>query len=102
MLISSSDPEPKVVEQYDFTLRGGIVFPITIDPSAGDTIDFQDAQVRAWKAPRVGQNDPTVGLPGEEIVIYRQWLLAYQHRSVEVVPAYHEFTPSFDRKQTIQ
>ena len=103
MIITSSDPTPKTVEHYDFTFRGGIVFPVTITHADGDSIVFGETVITAIKAPRVSQNDPTISLPGEEIILYREHLLAYQHRTVQVVPVFQEFVPSFDfSKTTIQ
>lgn len=72
----------KVLDDYDFTFTGGMVMPITVDIEAGDTINFgrSDGTITIRLAQKPMLSDPEKLLPAEDISIYKQHLVAFQHR----------------------
>lgn len=87
MLITINDMEPKVVDDYDILFITDRVWPITIDPSAGDTIELDHPDcIRVFLAERSSPGDPNAKIPSETQYIYRTNILLIQHRRREVIP----------------
>lgn len=75
----------KLVDEYDFIFSSGMIMPLTIDKSQGDSIDFVEEGVVVKLTPKPSLSDPDVMLPGEEVTLFSKHLLAIQHRRREVV-----------------
>lgn len=76
----------KTVTDYEFIFEGGIVMPVTLDPSTGDTIEWGDQIIFINLAPKPTIADPTKFIPREEVTIYRTKLLSTQKKSREILP----------------
>lgn len=74
-----------VVDDYDFTFLNGMVMPVTVNETVGDTIHFDSAEVRIDLSSKPSINDPAYMLPAENIVIYTKHLVTWQHRIRKVV-----------------
>ena len=84
MEINSPDPR-KIVDDYDFVFTSGMLMPLTIDVSVGDTIVFGDSQVMVRLVAKPSMNDPDKLLSAEDIVIYTTHLASVQHREREMI-----------------
>lgn len=85
MYITESDPKVKLVDDLDFTFSNGLVMPVTIDKSAGDTVEWDthaDAIVIHLSAKPA--QDGESSLPAEDITIFKKNILLIQHRVREV------------------
>jgi hypothetical protein len=88
MIVNS--PEIKhVVDDYEVVLTTGMVFPLTIDRAAGDTIQLEDTRIVVKLAAKPSLNDPAKVLPEEDVTVFMSHVVAIQHRLREVV----ELTP---------
>lgn len=75
----------KFVDEYDFVFSSGMIMPMTIDKSLGDTIDFVEEGVVVKLTPKPSISDPDIMLPGEDVTLFSKHLLAIQHRRREVL-----------------
>jgi len=100
MIISSVVSPEKVYDCYDFTFVGGVVIPVTLDLSAGDTIDFGTDRVAIVVQERPSLNDPEKLLPAEDLILERRNMLGYTHRVQKVAEVSAEEKAEWDR--TIQ
>lgn len=104
MFITESEPKVKTVDDLDFTFSNGLVMPITLDESAGDTVDWdthKDAIIIHLSAKP--SMDGETKLPAEDITVFRTNILLIQHRVREIT----ELTTSqkqemIDWKKTLQ
>lgn len=79
-------PEPrKLVTDYDIVFDSGMMMPITIDPSQGDSIDFGDLVIVANLAAKPSLNDPTKTLGAEVHTYYLSKVACVTKREREVV-----------------
>lgn len=86
MPIVSPDPARRTVEDFDFTFSSGQILPVTIDKAAGDTVSFEKSPlaivINLVEKPAL--TNPDVILPGEEITILYNHLIAIQRRVREI------------------
>lgn len=80
MILTSPDTK-RTVQDYDFTFIGGVVMPLTVDDSLGDTLTTQGDKIFISLTPKRSMNDPEKFLPAEEITIFVPQLLAIQQRA---------------------
>lgn len=88
-MIVSSPPVVKSVDEYDFVFSSGMVMPITISPTLGDTVTFSPDLILVNLTSKPSMNTPEKLLPAEDIKIYTSHLISIQHRVREVL----ELTP---------
>ncbi len=96
MLVWSDLPK-KVYDDYDFTMIGGLVMPVTLDIKAGDTIEWGDSEIKVVIAGRPSALDPEKMTAGEELTIYRQHLCSTHHRVRELVGLNPEQQAAWDK-----
>ena len=77
------------VSDYDIIFDSGMILPITIDLSAGDTISFSDQAILIHLAPKPSVNDPDKLLPSKDITIFTPHIVSIEHSQREVT----ELTP---------
>lgn len=95
------DPKPpKKVYEYDFVLATGMLLPVTVDPTAGDTINFGDQQVHIHLVPKQHKFDITKMTPAEDITIFVPHLASVQKREREMI----DMTPEqrYQYEQTLK
>jgi hypothetical protein len=85
MEIRPTTPPTKLVDDYDFTFNSGIIMPLRVDKSLGDTIEFDkgNAVIINLKA-KPSFTNPSENLPAEEVTIFTRHLLCVQHRVTEI------------------
>lgn len=72
-----------VVREYDLVFESGMVFPVTIDTSKGDTITISDTQIQVHLSAKPSQNDPNKTLMAEDQTFFVSKLVAIQTRERE-------------------
>ena len=84
-ILSPSKP-PRKVFDYDFMFVHGVALPLTIDPEAGDTIDFEGTPgcIKIYLAAKPSNLDPSQHLPSEELTIIYDKLITFQKREREI------------------
>jgi hypothetical protein len=87
MIISSSEPTPRMVDEYDNIFVNGMAWPLTIDQEAGDSIDFQPERINVRIAGRPSPSDPSVKGPDEEQTLYTSNIIIVNHRKRVFTPA---------------
>lgn len=98
MLVSTPEAY-KTLDDYDFLTDTGMMMPVTLDRASGDTIAFgNEIIIRLVSKPSM--NDPSKLLPAEDITIYRDHIVSFQHRERRVA----ELTPDqqFEWMKTLQ
>jgi len=85
-MIISSKLKTKIYKDYDFMFSQGIMIPISIEPEAGDSIEFFEDTIKVYLAKRVSPTDSTVIMPAEEKTFFKTHLIAIEHRTREVEP----------------
>ena len=88
MLVTSPELKKKV-DDYDIVFDSGMLLPITLDSTLGDTIIFGEKLITVVLTSKTSLNDPTKTLPAEDITIFVSHIVSIQHRVREVV----ELTP---------
>lgn len=83
MLVQSPEVK-KVLFDYDFTFDTGMVLPLSLDPTIGDTIVLGDHVIQVHIEPRPSLSNPDTILPGEDFTIFTSHVLAIQKRKREV------------------
>lgn len=86
MILKSPDPEIKVLDDYDYTLTGGLLVPVTLDRAAGDTMISNSSIIKIYLAPKPSPSNPEVMLPAEDITISTPQILVIQHKQRTVIP----------------
>lgn len=81
MLFTSSDIEPRLIDDYDFVFMNGLVWPISIDRKAGDDIAFMEDRIEINIAERKDPNTPK-----EHQTLYLKNIALIQHRERYMVP----------------
>ena len=84
MIIVTPEVKKTVIE-YDFLFASGVMLPITIDESLGDTITFNPDTVEVHLTPKTSIFNPELKSPGEDLTIFKRSLLTIQKRLVEKV-----------------
>jgi hypothetical protein len=79
----------KIVDDYDLVFSSGMMLPVTLDKSAGDTIEFDKDVITFRLTAKPSINDPDITLPAEDITVFTKHLVTVQHRTREV----RELTP---------
>lgn len=87
MNIKSSDPEPKIIEEYDVVLASGLGRPIIIDPDAGDYMVDNGDRILFFIAERPSPIDPKAKTPAETIEFNKQHVAFVESRKRVVTPA---------------
>lgn len=78
-------PEVKhIVWDYEFMFASGMMLPLTVNPSAGDTIEFNDKYITVNLKEKASLTDPTQTIPAEVITIFVNHLATNHHRIREV------------------
>jgi len=80
-MIISSKLKTKIYKDYDFMFSQGIMIPISIEPEAGDSIEFFEDTIKVYLAKRVSPTDSTVIMPAEEKTFFKTHLIAIEHRT---------------------
>lgn len=75
----------KVIDEYDFIFVSGMILPVTIDKSLGDTLEYVEGGIKIKLTPKPSLSDPETSLPAEDITIFSNQLLAIQHRTRDIV-----------------
>lgn len=84
-MIITTPLEKRTVDDYDVLFESGMVMPITVEPDAGDQIQFGDNIIRVHLAAKPSRNNPEKSLPAEDITLFVRHILSIQHRVREVV-----------------
>ena len=81
--------EPRKLIDYDLMLDNGLSFPITIDASAGDTVDWDTSPsiVTFKQSARPHPTDPDASSPAEEITFFISHIISVTKRTRLVMPA---------------
>lgn len=74
----------KIVEDYDVVFESGMMMPITIDITAGDTVKRDDVSLQVRLVAKPSPNNPKKILPAEDILIFLNHVVSIQHREREV------------------
>ena len=80
MLALLDNDEPRVVDEYDLFFVSGVMFPVTIDRSQGDTVDIGPDFVKVFLAAKASLSDPDKIVPAEDHTFFTKHLIAIQHR----------------------
>lgn len=72
------------ITYYDVTFVSGLGMPLTIDSTAGDTIDLDDQKIKVYLAPRPRLEDPEDLTPAQHIILYMTHIAGIQHYTKEV------------------
>lgn len=83
MIIQSPEIK-KILFDYDITFTTGMIMPLTLDPTLGDTIDLSPTVIQVHLEPKPSLSDPTVTLPAEDITIFTNHILSIQKRKREI------------------
>lgn len=96
----SSTPKKKFVDDYDFIFTSGLIKPVTIDPTLGDTIEFISEGVVINIKERPSLSDPSESISAEDITIFAKHLICIEHRKRQV----EELTPEqkYEYQRTFQ
>lgn len=79
-------PEVKrFLDDYDILFSSGLMMPVTVDLSKGDSISFDDKAILVHLSSKPSQLNPDKTLPAEDITIFTPHILSIQHRVREVV-----------------
>jgi hypothetical protein len=81
--------QSRTVQDYDIIFESGMVMPITVDATTGDTITIDDLHIKIYLGPKPALDNPERLLPEERITVYVSKVASIQQRSREVV----ELTP---------
>lgn len=98
MIIDTTAPM-KLVKDFDVAILSGMIMPITIDESMGDTFEELSDRIKVYLAPRPTL-DASETLPAEHIEIYKTHIVSINHRTRKVTPLTPE--QEFLWKQTLQ
>lgn len=88
-MIVTSPESKKVVKDMDIVFESGMMMPLTIDASVGDTYTLTEKFLFVNLTEKPSRNDPSKSLPAEKITIFLDHVLSIQERDREVV----ELTP---------
>jgi hypothetical protein len=93
--------EPRIVEVYEFLLRDGIPYPITLDKESGDTIDWdsEDMSVTFHITAKPSPMDPEQKYPPKDITVFLSQVLVLNRYEQLITPATVEQRDIF--KQTL-
>lgn len=86
MIINSPDPEPKVIDEFDFVFSGGQHLNITIDESKGDIVKIEDDYFQFNIAEIPSPANPAQKSPAEHTTVFKKHLLTISHRKREIIP----------------
>lgn len=89
MLITTPDVK-KTLDDYDFVFESGMMMPLTLDFTAGDSIKYNDLTVVITKSAKPHPTNSAQIIPGEDITLFVSHILSVQHRQREVT----ELTPA--------
>jgi hypothetical protein len=85
-MIITTTLEPKTVHDYEIALTSGAKIPITLDLSAGDSIDFQPEAIRIKLASRPSPSNPQILMMAEECTYFMRHVIGYSHRTRQIIP----------------
>jgi hypothetical protein len=87
-MIIQTVPTPHFVDDYDIVLVSGVNLPFTIDPDAGDTIEFTKVPlaVQIHITEKAHAMDPDKKIPAKNITIYERHIASVVHSRREVAP----------------
>jgi hypothetical protein len=78
-------PEVKhLVNDYDIVFQGGVTMAVTVDISAGDTLEFGEKLILVHLTAKPSPTDPDTLLAPEDITIFVPHVLSIQRREREV------------------
>ena len=82
MLIQPPDPITHQIDDYDFNFTNGAMLPVSLNRTAGDTIDFDShpTAIRIMLVRKPSLADASVILPAEDITVFLSHLLMINHR----------------------
>lgn len=88
MIISSPEPEPYPVDEYDFTFTNGLLMTFTVAKDLGDFVDFDTAPlaVKFHFAEKPSQTDPDQKISPEDITVMMNHVITVAHRIRQVIP----------------
>jgi hypothetical protein len=69
----------KLVKDFDIAILSGMIMPITVDESMGDTFEELTDRIKVYLAPRPTLDVSDV-LPAEHIEIYKTHIVSINHR----------------------
>lgn len=84
MIINTELPT-KIVKDFDIAIMSGMVMPVTIDETLGDTFEELPDRFKIYLAPRPTLDASDV-LPAEHIDIYKTHVVSVNHRTRKVIP----------------
>ena len=87
MIITSGDVEPRIVQDYDFVFLNGVALPITIDPIAGDSIEFLADRAVVRLSSKPSPSEVGSMMPAEETTIYMNNVILTTKRERSFIPA---------------
>lgn len=79
-MIIQSNPDERVLDEYDFIFINGNVLPITLDMNGGDSIVFSPTEVLITIKAKPSPTDPKGEIGDNTITICRQHLMFWEYR----------------------
>lgn len=83
-MLVNTPVEKHTVEDYDIVFSSGMMMPITVDITAGDTIAFNDNFCLVHLVPKPSKADPEKLLSAEDVTVFMKHVVSIQHRKREV------------------
>lgn len=97
MIINSSSDLPHTVTDYDYTFLNGFTTTITIDSTAGDTIDTSPTQHHYSLSAKPSPTNPDLTMMAESGTINMQHVMAFQQRARIIQPVNAEARVQFQQ-----
>lgn len=88
MYITSPDPKTRHLEVFDFWFENGMVFTISVDKEAGDTIDWDTSPsvVRIHLTTHPHNTNPEIMIPAEDHTIFIKHVIRLIKHEEEAMP----------------
>lgn len=99
MIITSSTPEPYLIDEFDFTLTNGILISVAVDRDHGDSIDYETSPLTTIFH-IVSKPSPTnakVSTISEDITVFMPHVVSIHHRTRLVQPISVEQKDAFQQ-----
>jgi hypothetical protein len=75
----------KILVDYDIVFSSGIMLPVTLDATLGDTIEDRGDTLFINLTAKPSLSDSSKTLPAEEITVFKAQVVSIQKRTREVV-----------------
>ena len=89
MLLTSTEPEPRIVTDYEFAFTNGISYTLEVDLDSGDTIDWatNPSVVIIGRAARPSSTEVGIMIPAQETTIFVASLISVTKQTRTITSA---------------